>query len=163
MRDTSAGFTLIEVLVSLALFALIGGAGVSVLDQVLRTQSRTQAQLDGLAAMQRAMYLVTLDFSQAQDGSVVAADGAVQVGHDGKMVSYSVQDGVLMRGIKDVQQPVLAGVTGAAWQFLDADNVWVDTWSAGEDATNPRAVAVTINMGAKGEIRRVVGLPAAVE
>jgi general secretion pathway protein J len=160
MRDGSAGFTLIEVLVSLALFALIGGAGVSVLDQVLRTQARTQVQLDELAAMQRAMFLITLDFSQ---GDSIVADDAVQVGHGAVAVTYAVQDGVLLRGLGDVQQPVLAGVTGVVWQFLDAENAWVDAWPEGEDTGNPRAVAVTLDMGAKGQIRRVVGLPAVAE
>ena len=162
MREGEAGFTLIEVLVSLALFALIGGAGVAVLDQVLRTQSRTEGQLDSLAAMQRAMFLLTLDFSQAVGGSVMADDAAVQVTHGAVTVTYAVQDGVLLRGLGDVQQPILAGVADAGWQFLDAENTWVDAWPAG-DGGNPRAVAVTLDMGAKGQIRRVVGLPGTAE
>jgi general secretion pathway protein J len=160
MRDGAAGFTLIEVLVSLALFALIGGAGVSVLDQVLRTQARTQMQLDDLAAMQRAMFLITLDFSQ---GDSVVADDAVHVGHGAVAVTYTLEDGVLLRGLGDVQQPILAGVTGVDWQFLDAENAWADAWPVGEDAGNPRAVAVTLDLGPKGQIRRVVGLPAVAE
>jgi general secretion pathway protein J len=160
MRNGSAGFTLIEVLVSLALFALIGGAGVAVLDQVLRTQSRTAAQLDGLAAMQRAMFLITLDFSQ---GVSVVANDALQVGVGAARISYGVQDGVLLRGVDDVQQPILAGVVGATWAFLDAEDIWVDGWPQGDDPANPRAVAVTLDLGEKGQIRRVVAMPAAAE
>jgi general secretion pathway protein J len=159
MRDGTAGFTLIEVMVSLALFALIGGAGVSVLDQVLRAQVRTEAQLDGLAAMQRAMLLITLDFAQAGPASVMQDQAGVQVGHGAVTVIYAVQDGVLMRAFGDVQQPVLAGVAGVGWQFLDAQNGWLEAWPVAEDLTNPRAIAVTLDLGAKGQIRRVVGLP----
>jgi len=160
MRDGAAGFTLIEVLVSLALFALIGGAGVSVLDQVLRTQSRTETQLDALAAMQRALLLITLDFSQ---GEAVVASDAVQVGRGAVTVGYGMQDGVLVRTLGDVQQPVLAGVTGVTWAFLDTDNAWVDAWPAGDDPGNPRAVAVTLDMGTKGQIRRLVAMPVTPE
>jgi general secretion pathway protein J len=147
-------------LVSLALFALIGGAGVSVLDQVLRTQARTEARLDDLAAMQRAMFLITLDFSQGQS---VLMDDAVAVGHGAVTVRYAVQDGVMVRRFGEAEQPVLTGVTAAVWQFLDAENTWVDGWPVVEDAGNPRAIAVTLDLGTKGYIRRVVGLPAAAE
>lgn len=160
MRDSTAGFTLVEVLVSLALFALIGGAGVSVLDQVLRAQSRTETQLDGLAAMQRAMFLITLDFSQ---GETVVANDAVQVGRGAATVQYAVIDGVLTRGISDVQQTVLAGVAGVSWSFLDAENGWVSAWPPADDPANPRAMAVTLDMGTKGQIRRVVAMPASVQ
>lgn len=158
MRDGAAGFTLIEVLVALALFALIGGAGVSVLDQVLRTQSRTEGQLDRLAAMQRAMHLVTLDFSQAATASVVAQEGVLQVGRGGLTVGYAVRDGVFVRNVAAVQQPVLPGVEAVAWTFLDGDNAWVDAWPM--DAGNPQAIALTLTLPRGQEIRRVVALPA---
>jgi general secretion pathway protein J len=160
MRDGAAGFTLIEVLVSLALFALIGGAGVAVLDQVLRTQARTEVQLDGLAALQRAMFLISLDFSQGD--AVVAGDG-VQVGRGQMTVGYGLQDEVLVRALGDVQQHVLGGVIGVEWAFLDAESGWVDTWPISDDPANPRAVAVTLDMGAKGQIRRVVAMPTTPE
>ena len=67
--------TLVEVLVAPVLFALIGAAGFSVLDQVIRVQAAT----DGwrLAEVQRAMHVVTQDFMQATGGSFAVADGKV--------------------------------------------------------------------------------------
>ena len=52
-------------LVALVLFALIGGAGLAVLDQ-----ARTDGRLERLADVQRAMHLLTLDFMQATGGSL---------------------------------------------------------------------------------------------
>ena len=72
-RDREAGVTLTEVLVALVLFALIGGAGLAVLDQVLRVQARTDGRLERLAEVQRAMHLLTLDFMQATGGSLGSA------------------------------------------------------------------------------------------
>jgi general secretion pathway protein J len=160
MKDGQAGFTLIEVMVSLALFAMIGGAGVSVLDQVLRAQARTEEQLDRLAAMQRAMLVLTLDFSQ---GELLAATDAVQVRRGATRIQYRLQDDVFIRAVGDAQQPVLTGVTGVTWAFLDAESTWVDAWPVGDDRVNPQAVAVTLDMGAKGDIRRVVGMVAVPE
>ena len=50
-RDPTAGFSLVEVLVALAIFALIGVAGFSMLDQVLRTQRLTEGRLERLAEL----------------------------------------------------------------------------------------------------------------
>ena len=47
-RDTEAGLTLVEVLVALALFSLIGLAGFTMLDNILRVQSGTQGRLERL-------------------------------------------------------------------------------------------------------------------
>ena len=44
-RQTDAGATLIEILVALAIFALIGTAGFSVLDQIVKVQDHTEARL----------------------------------------------------------------------------------------------------------------------
>jgi type II secretion system protein J len=78
-------------------------------------------------------------------------------------VAYTVVDGDLMRGVGDAQQRVLTGVTDVAWAFLDAERAWVDAWPMGDDGANPQAVAFTLDMGAKGQIRRVVAMPSAAE
>lgn len=139
-RASDAGFTLIEMLVALAIFAVIGGTGLSVLDQVLRTQSRTEAQLLRLTAMQRSMQLVTSDFSQAIGGSVrgngqdaelsrSADAGAVSIG-------YNLADTALIRRIDAparnvIEQVVLTDLASAEWQFLSPDGAWLDRWPAG--------------------------------
>jgi len=65
-----AGFTLIEVMVSLALFALIAVAGMTLLDGIIGVQSRTEGRLDRLADMQRAMFVVSSDLDQVTRGEI---------------------------------------------------------------------------------------------
>ena len=59
------GFTLLEMLVALAIFALIGVAAYSGLDQVLRTRSQVTAAAERLQGVQLAVYLLEQDLAQA--------------------------------------------------------------------------------------------------
>jgi general secretion pathway protein J len=174
-RDATAGATLVEVLVALVLFALIGGAGFSVLDQVIRVQSRTEGRLDRVAQMQRAMQLLTLDFMLASRGSLVLADGAVSFrrnsGAEELAVRYGVEDESLVRSVSGkgslgpTHQVLLSNVKSADWQFFDPASGWVPTWPpASEDPVrvNPGAVAIDVVLDGpapSGNLRRIAILP----
>ena len=64
-RDTEAGLTLIEVLVALALFSLIGLAGFTMLDNILRVQSGTQGRLERLGQIDRALVIFSRDLQES--------------------------------------------------------------------------------------------------
>lgn len=59
------GFTLIELMVALAIFAMLSAAGVMLLSGSVRAQGAVKAKLDDLAAVQRAAALMTVDLAQA--------------------------------------------------------------------------------------------------
>ena len=180
-RDPAAGFTLIEVLVALALFALISGAGFTMLDQVLRTQSRTEGRLDRLAAIQRAMHVVTNDFLQARGRSFTAEpeDAGVVVGlrrnaadlaEGAVRLTYRMQDGALRRIVQRVagppiaEQTLLADVSLAEWRFYDPQAGWVTDWPPagqlpGAAPPNPRAVELRLTLADGNLLRRVALLP----
>ena len=180
-RQPTAGFTLIEVLVALALFALITGAGFAMLDQVLRTQSRTEGRLDRLAALQRAMYLVTSDFLQARGRSFTAtpdAGGAViglrrnaaDLTEGAVRLTYLVQEGTLMRIVQGnsgpplAEQVLVAGVSAAEWRFFDPQAGWVTDWPPagqlpGAASPNPGAVELRLTLADGAALRRVALLP----
>ena len=75
--------TLVEMLVALALFALVGLASFSMLDAVIRTRDRTEGRLDAVAALDRALALVGRDLGQGDAGSHVLADGALRFSLEG--------------------------------------------------------------------------------
>lgn len=187
VREPTAGFTLVEVLVALAIFALIGVAGFSMLDQVLRTQRQTEGRLERLAEMQRAMHLIMLDFSQARGESFEveqSANGPViglrRNAADAKggsvMLHYALQDGSLIRDVSGASgppvahQPLLKGVTAINWQFYAPAAGWSPEWPPagyvvlpGQPMPNPQAIALTITLAAGGnQLRRVVLLPSEV-
>ena len=65
-----AGFTLIELMISLGLFALIAVAGLGMVDGILGVQGRTEQRLDRLTDLQRAMYVIGGDLEQVAHGPI---------------------------------------------------------------------------------------------
>ena len=178
IRETEAGVTLVEVLVALVLFALIGTAGFSVLDQVIRVQARTDDRLGRLAEMQRTMHIVTLDFMQASGGSLSFADDAVSfrrgAGVGEIAVRYGLEDTTLVRrvsgslGAAPAGQRLLSGVSAIRWGFLTSEGDWSETWPprAQTAPANPAAVSLDLALagqGLSGDLRRVAVLPAEAE
>ena len=181
-RSGEAGVTLVEVLVSLAIFAVIGVAGYAMLDLVLRSARLTEGRLSHLGQMERAMYLVGVDFAQAESGSLLAdgtmvsihratrdlVGGDITVGYGlaGTMLTRRLTDG---RGAVLADQALLPGVVALGWQFLDSGPRWSGVWPAPGQAAladgkpdNPRAVELTLTLSDGRMLRRVAVLPAAV-
>lgn len=130
-RTPEAGVTLIEMMVALAIFALIGTAGFSMLDQVLRTESRTDGRLETLGDMQRALYLLGLDASMAEGRSLRASPEAVGFARGGgATLRYAVAEGVLRRRVLDGQgrrladQPLIRGCRRCAGAISTGSNGW---------------------------------------
>ena len=163
-----AGFTLIELMISLALFALIAVAGIGLVDSILGVQGRTAARLDDQGAMARAVYVMTSDIDQIARGRIVSnghelifTRAAPGLGGAPVEVRWIRSGDTLTRLVGGVAQPVMAGVTGLDARFLDG-GAWRAGWPPGADRGDdwPRAVEITVGLGTRGTLRRVVALPA---
>lgn len=130
------GFTLIEVLIALGLFALIGVAGFTLLNSVLRTQDATDTRLGRMAEIQRAMLVVSSDLDQIT-GSL-----------GGGATSLSLQKADITGGIVNVRydlngdtmtrtitgpggervQTLLTQVSNVRWTFHRRRGDWLDSW-----------------------------------
>ncbi|WP_370399918.1 PulJ/GspJ family protein [Sulfitobacter sp. JB4-11] len=64
-RKRNAGVTLIEMLAALAVSALIGVAGFTLLESVLQTEAGVAGHLDALEQQDRTFQLLALDLQQA--------------------------------------------------------------------------------------------------
>lgn len=166
------GFTLIELMISLGLFALIAVAGVTLVDGILSVQGRTEKRLDRIAEVQRAMFVVDSDFDQLAAGPLTGdangvsfARAAPGFGGPAIGVRYGLSGGVFARIVDGRPQRVLGGVQGARWRYFDGG--WLDAWPPDEERADrwPRAVAVELAVsapsGMAGTVRRVVTLPIA--
>ena len=74
--SAAAGFTLLELMVALAIFGLIAAAGVSVMAYAADSQGVLRERLDRLGEFQRARALLRTDLSQAAVRLVRRADGS---------------------------------------------------------------------------------------
>lgn len=75
MKHPVAGFTLVEMLVAVLVFALISAAGVVVLAQAADHQATVGARLERLGEFQRARALLQADLSQVALRRVRSPDG----------------------------------------------------------------------------------------
>ena len=70
-----SGFTLVEVLIALTIFAMIASAGVALLAFSVRAQGASGAALDDAGAVNRLSAILTADLAQAQDRPTRDATG----------------------------------------------------------------------------------------
>lgn len=165
-----AGFTLIEVMISLGLFGLIAVAGLALVSGIINVQGRTETRLDRLAEVQRTMFVLSSDLDQIAEGRVTGGGDQLSftrvapgAGGAAIPVRYDVAGGALMRVVGPRPQLLLRGVTGARWRFWDRG--WIDRWPRDDKQADrwPRAIEVQMEVaspgGPAGGLRRVIVLP----
>ncbi len=162
-----AGFTLIEMIVALALFALISLAGVSLIDTVMNIQRHTGDRLERIAQLQRAMYLMTADFEQL-DSVIALAGSTVTFGRNGagadRRIAYRFEGGALDRSVDGVSHILVPNVASLGWEFHLPGRGWQALPAIPDDPTRPDAIALTLRLDDRaiapgGTLRRVVSLP----
>lgn len=132
VRSTEHGFTLIEVMIALAIFAMIAAAGVAILAFSVRAGAATGTRLDGSAALARTVSIMSADLAQAIDRPTRDEGGAVRpsfVGEQGATAApllslvrggWSNLDGAARPGLQKVAYQVEHGaLERIAWPQLD--------------------------------------------
>jgi general secretion pathway protein J len=166
-----AGFTLIEVIISLALFALISMAGLAMVDSIVRVEERTAGRLDRLGQIQRTMFVLSRDLEQMAAGSLEQGGSgiafrrqAASVYEPPRQIGYALQGDSLFRAA-GANQLLLDGVAGVTWSFFFPNRGW-QSGLPPRDIPNPEqpsAVAVEISLDGTGSpsgtLRRVIELP----
>ena len=129
------GFTLIEVIIALALFALIGVAGFSMLSGVLQTQERTDGRLQRLSDIQRAVFVISADLDQVSgriegDGSSLTFQKTDLSGRP-VVVRYGLRGPQLFRTVSgplgERDQTILNGVQSLSWTYHQRGLGWSPT------------------------------------
>lgn len=173
-RQPTAGVTLIEMMIALALFALIGSAGFAMLDQVLRSASRSEGRLEVLSERQRALHLLLLDFAMADPRSLTTNPLSItRASSRGRLtLHYRLTGTTLHRELTGASgrpladQALLTGVESLTWRYLAPDGGWGLVWppSPVQNVTtpaNPRAVELVVTLAdGQGSLRRIAPLPA---
>jgi general secretion pathway protein J len=167
-----AGLTLIEVMISLALFGLISLAGFTFVDSELRVRARTEGRLERLGDLQRAMYVLTGDLEQMSGGDPVQAGDGLSfhryAAGGGQMeVTYDLGGGALRRNLGGRIQTLAPDISAIRWRFYLPGKGWADSWPSADNDPALRPTAIALDMTIKGEgfgaagvLRRLVALPA---
>lgn len=175
--DREAGFTLIEMMIALALFGFISVAGYAMIESILSAQQRTQGRLDRLGAIQRALFVVTRDFEQIVPGGIALDRGTVAIRRNApggqEAVRYQLADGVLYRQVgaarDDRGQRLLDRVAAVRLRYYFAGAGWRDdlpvTANPGRESWPEAAgIALALQNGPDdrltGTVERIVRLPA---
>lgn len=164
-REGEAGLTLVEMLVALALFALVGFASFAMLDTVIRTRDRTEGRLETIAAFDRALILWSRDLGQSDPGGLSIAEGVLSFGEDSSgglpEMSYTLVGGALARRAGLVEQRLAAGIASLSWRGLDSEGAWHEDWPPETEAAPlvGLEMRLTLTGNPPATIRRVVELP----
>jgi general secretion pathway protein J len=165
------GFTLIEIMISLALFALISMAGIALVDAVIRVEERTAGRLERLGQFQRALFLISRDLEQMALGSLEQVEGGVQFQRQGstiyeppRPIGYAFRDGSLFRRA-GADQLLVDRIADVRWSFFFPGRGWQSALPPDDPQRpiEPAGIAVEIRLddsaGPSGSLRRVVELP----
>lgn len=83
-RAGDAGFTLVEVMVSLLIFGMLAAAGVAILAFSVRAQGATATRLDDIGAVNRTVSILAADLAQARARATRDEGGVTQPAFQGE-------------------------------------------------------------------------------
>ncbi len=166
------GFTLVEMLVALALFAAIASMGVGLLRTSVATQDAVQQRLGSMGAINRLRAAMANDLAQAalrpirdENGGALPAfvgrgDGFTMVhrtlpestgGAAVQRAGYALANGAWMRSTADGDgatmgegDALLRDIASARLRYRDAAGIWRDSWSSAEERRLPVAVELSL-------------------
>lgn len=141
-RCAQSGVTLIEMLVALSVFALIGLASFAVLDTIVRTDRQSSGRLESLAKIDTVLRIFEADALLARTRPMVTPKAVSFVARDHQVTYAQTSRGVLRRierpGVDPLEQQLLPPPSTANWRFVTVDAAGViDPQAAVEFVVQP--------------------------
>lgn len=178
--NRQSGFTLLELVIAMAIFALLGLASWGLFDGVVRTQKGTTAHEREFRRLQRVVAVIERDLLQVTEQPVVLQPTGLQLQRshwrnpldqprsERQTLTYRLDNGVLWRESQGEGTPImqrqklLDDVRDLSWRLFDRQTGWRSEWPAGKDLRAPMAVELQVSVGRFEAIRRVLLLPGAL-
>lgn len=178
--NRQTGFTLLELVIAMAIFALLGLASWGLFDGVVRAQQGTASHEREFRRLQRAVAVIERDMMQLTEQPVVLQQTVLQLQRshwrnpldqprsERQTLTYRLDNGVLWResqgdGTPIMQrQKLLDDVRELHWRLFDRQSGWRKEWTPGRGTQAPLAVELHMSAGRFEAIRRVLLLPGAL-
>lgn len=178
--NNQGGFTLLELVIAIAIFALLGLASWTLFDGVVRVQQGTLSHERELKNLQRAVALIERDLLHIAQQPVLLDPTQLQLVRSNwrnpldlprserQVLTYRLDSRVLWRdsraeGALSVQhQKLLDNVRDVRWRLYDRQVGWLGDWPSGQAPKAPLAVEMQLSAGRFKAIRRVLLLPGAL-
>ncbi|MHC8356212.1 type II secretion system protein GspJ [Pseudomonas sp. LB3P81] len=178
--NRQTGFTLLELVIAMAIFALLGLASWGLFDGVVRAQQGATAHEREFRSLQRAVAAIERDLMQVTEQPVVLRQTVLQLQRshwrnpldqprsERQTLTYRLDNGVLWRESQGEGTPImqrqklLDDVRDLSWRLFDRQTGWRNEWPSGRDAKAPLAVELQVSVGRFEAIRRVLLLPGAL-
>ena len=178
-----AGFTLLEVLVALAIFAVVGSVAYAGLDRMTTHKMHLDSEMRFWRELGLVMDRMEGDLVQIAPRSDLLDSGvlrppvlsASQAGDpllsltrfDGKRepvrLAYRLQDQSLELMVwsgKTAQiYPLLEHVTACRFSFMDDTGAWLPQWTGSKGALRPQGIRVQLDVAQRGQFERIFALP----
>lgn len=173
------GFTLLELVIALAIFALLGLASWRLFDTTVRAQQGVAGHEQSLRHLQRALGVIERDALHVASSVIVLGPTGLQwvrshwrnphdLPRSGRQhVLYRVENRALWRESRGLdsskveRQKLLDDVHALTWRLFDPVTGWSAVWPVGRGAAAmpPQALEVVLSSGRFEQIRRVWPLP----
>ncbi|AHC33062.1 type II secretion system protein GspJ [Pseudomonas fluorescens] len=177
--NKQSGFTLLELVIALAIFALLGLASGRLFDTVVRAQQATTSHEQDLRRLQRAVGVIERDVLQLASAVIVLGPTTLQLQRgnwrnpqdlprsERQQVIYRLDNQMLWRESRGLEsstverQRLLDDVRMLNWRLFDRDVGWSHVWPVGKGAaaTPPQALEMVLSAGRFEQVRRVLPLP----
>ena len=175
--NRQTGFTLLELVIALAIFALLGLGSWMLLDSVVRVQQSSTAHERELRSLQRAIAVIERDLLHITEQPILLEPTQLQLQRgnwrnpldqprsERQALTYRLDNAALWRDSQGEgaplvqQQKLLDDVRHLSWRLFDQQHVWRAEWPTTKDKTAPLALELQLSAGRFEAIRRVLLLP----
>ncbi len=117
-----SGFTLLELLIAVAIFALIGLAGYRMLNSVIRTYEHTRDRSDSFSQLQKAVSVIEQDLKQLTRRSI-----RDELGDPLPAFSVNYRGGLPLEFTRSGSWSMVAGEASSSASDSDSESVIVNT------------------------------------
>lgn len=185
MRKKTQGFTLVEMLVALFIFAIVGVLAAISLHSLLRVNQDLKHADKKIMSEQMALVMLRRDLQGAIDRPVRDANNQLdpsflaqnntlvftKIGFNLQRVGYALQQGCLMRLTWRVLDPtkktampaekkILCGVASVQWQLMSDTGKLFYVWPSSSMSALPRVVLLVMKLNNNDVIQGIFPIPA---